>query len=187
MATFETKRLLLRPFRESDLSDFYEYGSMKKVGTMAGWTPYTDIQSAQKRLDYEITKPHQFAIELKAEHKVIGSIEVMEVKRERYKGIHIDGNSKELGSIVSEKYWGNGYMPEAIMEILKYCFYELGVKIVYAGYVEKNTQSNRLKEKTGFKEIGRVKNYRQWLDGCMSDLIAVSITKEEYEQFVINE
>ena len=184
MLKLETKRLLLRNFEESDLSDFFEYCSMEKVGPMAGWKPYSDIESVKERLLYEISKPMQFAIELKAEHKVIGSIEVMDVKRERYKNIIIENNSKELGSIVSEKYWGHGYMPEAIMKILEYCFDELHLDVVYAGYVEKNTQSNRLKEKCGFKFIGKISNYRKWIDGTVSDLLAVSITKSEYYKFV---
>ena len=33
----ETERLILRPWRESDLQDFYEYASVPGVGEMAGW------------------------------------------------------------------------------------------------------------------------------------------------------
>lgn len=181
MLQLETKRLILRPFRENDIEDFYEYGSMDNVGPRAGWSPYPNKESAMHRLSIEISKPHQFAIELKKEHKVIGSIEVMEVKKERYNNIEIEENSRELGSIISEKYWGNGYMPEAIVEILNYCFNVLQLSVVYAAYLERNAQSVRLKEKCGFKFVGKVLNYREWIDGTMSDLIAVGITKKEFE------
>lgn len=184
MLQLETKRLLLRHFRESDLDDYYEYGSMEKVGPMAGWMPYPNKESAQQRLSIDMKKPYLFAIELKDEHKVIGSIEIMEVKREKYKGIVIEENAKELGSIISEHYWGNGYMPEAIIEVLKYCFYKLQVAVVYAGYLEKNSQSVRLKEKCGFNIVGKVLNFRKWIDGDFSDLILVSITKESFEKAV---
>jgi hypothetical protein len=33
----ETARLLLRPFCEDDLIDFYEYASVPGVGEMVGW------------------------------------------------------------------------------------------------------------------------------------------------------
>lgn len=33
----ETERLMLRPFRRSDLYDFNEYASVEGVGEMAGW------------------------------------------------------------------------------------------------------------------------------------------------------
>ena len=35
--TIESKRLILRPFRQDDLQDFYEYASVEGVGEMAGW------------------------------------------------------------------------------------------------------------------------------------------------------
>ena len=34
-----TPRLTLRPWRETDLADFYEYASVDGVGQMAGWPP----------------------------------------------------------------------------------------------------------------------------------------------------
>lgn len=181
MLQLETKRLILRSFKENDIEDFYEYGSMDNVGPRAGWSPYPNKKSAMHRLSIETNKPHLFAIELKEKHKVIGSIEIMEVKKERYKNIKIEENSRELGSIISEKYWGNGYMPETIIEVLNYCFNVLQLSIVYAGYLEKNTQSARLKEKCGFNFVGKVCNYRKWIDGTISDLIVVGITKKEFE------
>ena len=33
----ETERLVLRPFKQSDLRDFNEYASVLGVGEMAGW------------------------------------------------------------------------------------------------------------------------------------------------------
>lgn len=33
----ETERLILRPFKQTDLEDFYEYASVEGVGEMAGW------------------------------------------------------------------------------------------------------------------------------------------------------
>ena len=38
--TLRTERLLLRPWRESDLDDFFEYASVDGVGQMAGWLPH---------------------------------------------------------------------------------------------------------------------------------------------------
>lgn len=154
---------------------------MQNVGPQAGWQPYSDIMKAKERLLVEIDKPHQFALELKKEHKVIGSIEVMDVKREKYKGVDVKENAKELGSILSEKYWGKGYMPEAVMGAVRFCFDELHVDAVYACYLEKNRQSERMREKTGFSVIGRVPNHRKWTDGQISDLIIVMLSKEEYE------
>ena len=40
----ETDRLILRPFKRSDLHDLFEYASVAGVGEMAGWKhPETQI------------------------------------------------------------------------------------------------------------------------------------------------
>ena len=36
----KTPRLVLRPWRMSDLADFYAYASVDGVGQMAGWKPH---------------------------------------------------------------------------------------------------------------------------------------------------
>ncbi len=38
-----TTRLTLRPWRESDLNDIYEYASVDGVGQMAGWNPHRNL------------------------------------------------------------------------------------------------------------------------------------------------
>lgn len=44
----ETKRLVLRPWRESDATDLYEYAKDSRVGPVAGWPPH---QSVDESLD----------------------------------------------------------------------------------------------------------------------------------------
>ena len=39
----ETKRLILRSFKQTDLEDFYEYASVEGVGEMAGWKHHENI------------------------------------------------------------------------------------------------------------------------------------------------
>lgn len=39
----ETDRLILRAWKETDLTDFYEYAKVDGVGQMAGWSPHTSI------------------------------------------------------------------------------------------------------------------------------------------------
>ena len=46
----QTERLTLRPWRETDLEDFYAYASVDGVGQMAGWTPHKDKAESQSIL-----------------------------------------------------------------------------------------------------------------------------------------
>lgn len=182
MIQLATNRLILRQFKESDLDDYYEYGSMKEVGPMAGWAPFPNKEIAKNRLSIEIRKPYQFAIELKEEKKIIGSIEVKDVKKDRYKGIRIEDNSKEIGCVLSKKYWGKGYMPEAITATLKFCFCELHVSVVYASYLERNIQIGKMDGKCGLIIIGRILDDEIWIDGTPSVVNVVCITKERFEE-----
>ena len=41
-------------------------------------------------------------------------------------------------------------MPEAVGEVIRYCFEELGVEVLTVGHFEGNDQSKRVIEKSGF-------------------------------------
>lgn len=48
LTPLETSSLLLRPFRMSDLNDFYEYAKRPEVGPNAGWRPHPNkVHSAK--------------------------------------------------------------------------------------------------------------------------------------------
>ena len=72
----ETERLILRPFEAADLNDFYEYASVEGVGEMAGWRHHESIAKSQEILDTFIKEDKTFAIILKENNKVIGSLGV---------------------------------------------------------------------------------------------------------------
>ena len=61
----ETDRLILRAWKETDLTDFYEYAKVDGVGQMAGWSPHTSIQESKIILDMFMKEKNVFALELK--------------------------------------------------------------------------------------------------------------------------
>ena len=67
-----TERLTLRPWRESDLSDFYEYASVDGVGQMAGWNPHRSLEESKEILSRFIEGKKTFALEYQG--KAIGSL-----------------------------------------------------------------------------------------------------------------
>ena len=78
----KTKRLTLRPWRESDLADFYEYASGDGVGQMAGWVPHRNVEESKVILSHFIEGKHVFALEHQG--KVIGSLGVEKYREENY-------------------------------------------------------------------------------------------------------
>ena len=80
--TLHRRRMTLRPWRESDLEDFYAYAKVDGVGQMAGWTPHKSIEESRTILQKFIALKRTFALEY--EGKVIGSLGIEENNEEHY-------------------------------------------------------------------------------------------------------
>ncbi len=147
----ETERLILRAFKESDLNDFYEYASVEGVGEMAGWKHHESIEETQEILDMFIKENQDFAIILKEDNKVIGSLGVKKYGLED-KLTEFDGYlGREIGYVLSKDYWGMGIMPEAVMAVIDYLFNNLNWDFLTCGYYDFNGRSKKVQEKCGFK------------------------------------
>ena len=149
--TIETERLILRPFKQSDLRDLNEYASVPGVGEMAGWGHHKTVEKTQEILDIFIKEDKTFAIVLKENNKVIGSLGVekygLEEKLTEFDGYY----GREIGYVLSKDYWGRGIMPEAVGAVIDYLFNDLFLDFLTCGYYDFNNQSKRVQEKCGFK------------------------------------
>ena len=146
-----TERLVLRPFCQSDLEDFFEYAKVDGVGEMAGWHHHENIEKSQEILDKFILEDKTFAIVYKQNNKVIGSLGIEEYGMEHALSEFFDYDGREIGYVLSKDYWGNGIMPEAVKAVIDYLFNEFGLDFLTCGYYNFNSQSKRVQEKCGFK------------------------------------
>lgn len=146
--TLRTQRLILRPWRQSDLDDFYEYAKVDGVGNMAGWAPHPNKEKSQEVLNIFIEEKNVFALEHKG--RVIGSIGIHNYKDQESKDFYYL-KCREIGFVLSKDYWGLGLMPEAVNEVIRYLFEEVGLDVIIAGHFLWNKQSERVQEKCGFK------------------------------------
>lgn len=147
----ETKRLILRPFKQQDLEDFYEYAKVEGVGERAGWKHHESIDKSQSILDLFIDEDKTFAIVLKENNKVIGSLGVEKYGMEEVLTEFFEYKGREIGYVLSKDYWGKGLMTEAVKAVINYLFNELNLDFLTCGYYEFNNQSKRVQEKCGFK------------------------------------
>lgn len=148
-----TERLTLRPWRESDLEDFYEYASVDGVGQMAGWSPHKDLEESRRILSHFIEGKHVFALEHQG--KVIGSLGIEEYNEEHYPELH-NISGREIGYVLSKAYWGQGLMPEAVQAVIAYLFDREGLDFILAGHFDHNDRSRRVIEKCGFRYVKTV-------------------------------
>ena len=143
----KTDRLILRPWRETDLEDFYEYARVDGVGQMAGWLPHKDMEESRTILRHFIEGKKTFALEY--EGKVIGSLGVEEYREALYPNLAaLQGRS--IGYVLSKTYWGQGLMPEAAQAVIRWLFEEVRLDFIFVGHFDWNRQSRRVIEKCGF-------------------------------------
>lgn len=146
----ESERLLLRPWKLSDLDDFYEYASVPGVGEMAGWPHHTDIKISEQILKNFMDEKNVLALVLKENNKVIGSFgfhHSWAEKDPRFEHL----KSVEIGYVLSRDYWGKGLMPEAIQRVIPYLFEDIKLDAITVGHFTHNNQSRRVIEKCGFQ------------------------------------
>ena len=142
--TLETKRLILRPWCDYDAPDLYIYASDPDIGPPAGWPPHTSVENSLEIIRTVLSAPETYAVCLKESGKPIGSI-----------GFHRndlaeDDDEYELGYWIGKPYWGQGLIPEASREMLRYAFEDLGMNRIWCGYYDGNEKSRRVQEKLGF-------------------------------------
>ena len=171
----KTERLILRPWRMSDLDDFNAYASVDGVGQMAGWKPHESKEESRKILGLFIARKKTFAIEYQG--KAIGSVGIEKYNEARYPEFG-DKRCRELGYVLSKEYWGQGLMPEAVGEIIRFLFEELSLDVILCGHFLHNRQSGRVQEKCGFRHYA-FDTYKTLMNTVEDNEVTI-LTKEEW-------
>ena len=144
----ETERLVLRRWEDGDASDLYEYAKDPDVGPIAGWPPHQSIEESREVIKNVFTGREAYAVCLKTDGKAIGAIEL---KLNGYTDMTDRDDECELGFWLGKPFWGQGIIPEAVHEMLRHAFEDLGMTKVWCGYYDGNTKSKRVQEKCGFR------------------------------------
>ena len=144
----KTKRLILRPWKKTDLDDFFEYASVEGVGEMAGWPHHKTKEDSKTILNIFINEKKTFALEYNG--KVIGSLGVEKYNEDELPEFE-NKLGRELGFVLSKSYWGQGFMPEAVIGVVDYLFNKIYLDFVVCCHFTENIQSKRVQEKCGFK------------------------------------
>ena len=143
MREIETKRLVLRNLRLSDLNDFNSYSKKSNIGPMAGWSPHLSMAESEYILRDMIEKKEVMGIVYKDNNKLIGTLGIHQYDKEE--------NAKEIGFVLDDTYWGMGLMVELCSSVIDVLFKEDGLKKIFCGHFSHNFQSRRVIEKLGFK------------------------------------
>lgn len=172
MREIKTKRLLLRKLRSDDAeSIFKNWASDSEVAKYVTWNVHKDINETKAILDmwlaeYDNGKCYRYGIENKADGELIGMIDVV--------GYH-HGNPV-IGYCSCRRYWGNGYMTEALGAVMKELA-EDGFDTFVIEAADDNVASNKVILKNGFKLVGK-------REDRLSEMKPLVITINSYRYYV---
>lgn len=181
---YETERLIIRLWEENDYLDLFEYAKDPEVSKFLSFKPYEKVEEAVERIDtikkiyLEDSIARPYALELKTEHKVIGSIDI-EHYSEKAEG------TIEIGYIMNRNYHGNGYMTEALVGMFKYIKQNNVAKRIVARHDTLNEKSGNVMKRAGMKfegimrKAGDKNNTHSRYDLAMYSILYEEIDLEE--------
>jgi len=171
-----TERLLLRPPEDRDRDAVFAYRSRPHV---AEWLVELDddIERFAAKFDDPAWRGRTLVVERDAE--IIGDVMVRVEDGWTQSEVTEQGKSAaaELGWVLHPAAVGNGYATEAVREVLRMCFEDLGVRRVIANCFSDNERSWRLMERVGMRRethaiADGLHRTRGWLDSYTYALLA---------------
>ncbi|KPK13456.1 MAG: hypothetical protein AMJ62_15175 [Myxococcales bacterium SG8_38] len=151
----ETIRLLLRrPTPEDAEAAFEAYASDPKITHYLAWKAHTS-PAQTREFFYQIVDAwdlrmghRMWLIERKEDRAVLGAI-----------GCTVTFHRVEVGFALGSRFWGQGYMPEALERVCEAAFEDPRIFRVQALCDEENAQSARVMQKVGMTCEGRLRRY----------------------------
>jgi ribosomal-protein-alanine N-acetyltransferase len=143
------------------------------------WGPHSDVNVTHRRIlswveNYNQPNVYNWAIYLKANRQVIGSISV-EMSNDKEK-------SCEVGYCIGRSFWGRELVPEAFRAIMHYLFFEVGYRMIFAKYDVLNTASGRVMQKVGMYYEGTIKDAGRRRDGSIYDVVIYVKRKNDFKE-----
>lgn len=176
--SIETKRLVLRPWREEDAEALYACTRDPAIGPKAGWPPHRSLAESCQVLHEVLMVPECYAITIKGQQdEPVGAIALMKDDPE----LAIGADEAELGYWIAQAYWNQGYMTEAVQAMERHAFLDCGLKVVWACHYTENSSSARVQQKAGLHHCSH-KDASTDLLGKVHGLEVSRITREEWEQ-----
>ena len=145
--TFETERLIIRPWNEDDAESLYEYAKDPLVGPIAGWPVHTSVEDSREIIKSVLSADETYAVCLKEDNHAIGSVGLIKPEQSHTK---VGDDEIEVGYWIGVPFWGKGLIPEAVRKIQEHAFLDLGCTAMWCGYYDGNEKSKRCQEKCGF-------------------------------------
>lgn len=178
----ETNRLRLRRFCREDAQAMFDgWASDPEVAQYLSWRAHSSLKVTQNVLDswcaHYTDTTYNWALELKESGELIGSAGMVHIDEGR--------NCGTLGYTISRKFWGRELVPEAMREILRFAFEEVGMERVEAIFLTENEKSGRVMEKLGMHYVRTIEGEQRDNQGNLRPVREYALTREEFERLTI--
>lgn len=175
---YETERLFIREWTDTDDQDMFEYASDENVTKFLCFPTHQSLKDAKDRIAYVKQQYHEntvvadYCIHHKATGKAIGAIGIVRYNEKN------EGEA-EVGYCLNPKFQGQGFMTEALLGMFKYIKGNQIAKRIILKHDVENVKSGNVMKRAGmtFECILRkagANNYHQ-----RHDLALYSILEEE--------
>ena len=145
--SFETKRFILRNYKDTDFSDYAEIFFQSELMEAFGAKAYESDEQVEKSISWakERRKNHihfEYVLCNKETDRVIGTLGI------KFK--HFEKGVLELSYLLNSKFWRKGIMSECVKELIIQLLNIDGSIRIQGQYREDNKASAKLLEKCGF-------------------------------------
>ncbi len=180
MIQFDSQRLIIRDYLETDIEPFHKLFTDDAVMDLMPEVKTHSLDESKKYL-YESIAESQFdgrskfffAIVLKETEQYIGEIGF---------SVNIDceeGRVVNLGYFIFPQYWGKGYVTEAVNSVMDYAFLYLDVIKIESGCLSANLGSLKVMEKVGMTRESYLVKHMYYNDR-LHDRVDYRMLKDEW-------
>jgi RimJ/RimL family protein N-acetyltransferase len=171
-----TERLTIRRATLGDLEATWRF---RRLDSVSEWLTSAPATLEEYRTQFENPDRLANTLVFQLDGLVIGDlmVAVEDAWSQSEVADQAKGVQAELGWVVDPAHEGKGYATEAVREVIRICFEELGMRRVTAGCFADNVGSRRLMERLGMRRETHARRdalHRsgRWLDGMSYAMLA---------------
>ena len=171
-----TQRLVIRPFTAEDSEPLWQ---VRRKDSVATWIYSTAPDFGEFAL--MMADPVRMAKTLVIERDGVVIGDLMIAPEDAWGQLEVadrtKGTQAELGWVIDPAVEGHGYATEAVRELIRLCFEDLGMRRVIAQCFAANEASWRLMERVGMRReaynvADSLHRSGEWMDGIVYALLA---------------
>ena len=147
--TLETENLILRPFKDEDVDDYFGVLDSPEVRRWLHIPESLDRSEAWQQMawfvgQWELRGTGHWALEEKKSGQFVGRAGLHRPERHDWPGV-------EVGWLLHPDYWGRGYATEAGAVAVRYGFEDLQVDKLFSCILPENHRSQAVAKRLGFE------------------------------------